>query len=523
MSRLDDYVADIQSRVIEADEVDTGGVQLKYGIYTVPAPLEEWFDQSTNPNVFDLTRDFLTTAVTGKKFDLTEELFGSMPDEIATIPMCKCTDGKGLIGAQYDDGTICRRCGEPVTSGFLDRLEYRGWFDLNQLEGVPPILLSSVYRVINSCLSPATKKGQNMLQELMNPAGVVPEFLQEWYQPSMTSFYQNFDRLMAEICSNADIIKRRGTHIDDLKTYIAMYRDRLFTSKIPIANSALHMINRNEHSIRTDQCVQYLRDMATNLLTIGTLTNYAPGVGARNRFEKLLFDAHQKYIEYNAANAEFKLYSKEGLIRHSLLGHRCQMTFRTVITPIVEPHEVDSLKLPWQLVLEVMKRPIQNRLRSRYPKKDINWILRKYRRAIVLGDDDIYEIINELIEESPYRGIPCLVGRQPSMQPGAVQLLFFDEVYRDIRIHSMAVSSMAINAQNADHDGDELWGMMLFENDAIDDFMGVHPRVTLLGRNSMKLTNQVRMTEQTRVHMQCWLNAHKAKAPFWGFKVRTTQ
>lgn len=68
--------------------------------------------------------------------------------------------------------------------------------------------------------------------------------------------------------------------------------------------------------------------------------------------------------------------------------------------------------MPWKLMVNALKLQIINVLihRKRY---NINDALYKHFRALVMYDEDIYQIMMDLMRECPWKGIPCLLGRNP--------------------------------------------------------------------------------------------------------------
>jgi hypothetical protein len=60
------------------------------------------------------------------------------------------------------------------------------------------------------------------------------------------------------------------------------------------------------------------------------------------------------------------------------------------------------------------------------------------------------EIMDELIRESPDKGIPIILGRNPSLKRGSIQKLFINEILKDPAIQSIALSDLVLKELNAD-------------------------------------------------------------------------
>ena len=147
-----------------------------------------------------------------------------------------------------------------------------------------------------------------------------------------------------------------------------------------------------------------------------------------------------------------KLGSKSALIRHHNLGTRCHWSYRTVCTPITGPHEADELYLPYKLMVNALKLHILNVLvhRKRYT---ISEALIKHLRALVVFDQEVYDIMTQLIAECPWKGLPTLLGRNPTLKMFAIQLLFITRIKMDIYDETLSLSPLILSNSNIDFDG----------------------------------------------------------------------
>ena len=73
----------------------------------------------------------------------------------------------------------------------------------------------------------------------------------------------------------------------------------------------------------------------------------------------------------------------------------------------------DEIHLPWSIALNGLKNEILNVLMNREGYV-LNDALAKFMRALTIFDEHIYDIVNMLIKECPFKGIPILVGRNPT-------------------------------------------------------------------------------------------------------------
>ena len=155
-------------------------------------------------------------------------------------------------------------------------------------------------------------------------------------------------------------------------------------------------------------------------------------------------------------------------------------------------------------MVQSLKLEILNRLVSKY-NIDPNDAIYRHNKSFSQYDPIIAEIMNDLIKECPYKGLPLIFGRNPSLQHGAMQLFFITKFKTNIDDESISISPLVLSAPNADFDGDELWGIFLKEMDSVKQFMSMHPSNTMLSKNTLTVSNTVTLMDQTRIMQNNWL------------------
>ena len=106
------------------------------------------------------------------------------------------------------------------------------------------------------------------------------------------------------------------------------------------------------------------------------------------------------------------LVRKEGIFRKHVYGARSHFTFRFVIVSVPGPHKKDEIHVPWVAGPTAFRPHLLNKLTRRgYTYKEANKIL---YRSVKKYDPLIAELLQELIDESPYRGIPAIINRNPN-------------------------------------------------------------------------------------------------------------
>ena len=164
----------------------------------------------------------------------------------------------------------------------------------------------------------------------------------------------------------------------------------------------------------------------------------------------------------------------------------------------------DEIEMPYKLMVSSFKLQIINYLvhKRKYSVRDA---LSKQIRAYVIFDQDVYDILMELMRDSPWKGIPATTGRNPTLQLFSTQLFFITVIKKDIRDETIGISPLAISTMNADFDGDALWGIFVLENDMVNDLMTIHPRESMLAVDAPRVSTNVTLTDQAMVNFHKWL------------------
>ena len=63
-----------------------------------------------------------------------------------------------------------------------------------------------------------------------------------------------------------------------------------------------------------------------------------------------------------------------------------------------------------------------------------------------------------------------------------------------------------MNIENADFDGDALYGIAIKETDMVPTLMNMHPSTTMIGDDIPEITTNVQLTRQENLTFHAWLN-----------------
>ena len=153
---------------------------------------------------------------------------------------------------------------------------------------------------------------------------------------------------------------------------------------------------------------------------------------------------------------------KGGLSRKNIFGTRAHFTFRTVISTLRSEYEYDTIHVPWEIGLTTFRPHVLNKLYALgYNHKDASALVYK---STFNYDPVIDKILQELIEESPHKGIPVLANRNPSLGVGSIVKVYIAKFKTNVHDHTTGFPLPLMPSLNADVDGDELNFTVLTDN-----------------------------------------------------------
>jgi hypothetical protein len=379
-----------------------------------------------------------------KKTNVAEILKELFLDESDMSFVARCPNGC-LVGS-YFEGVRCQKCGEIATTKSSSEISYSLWIEMPEF--APPVIHPRAYVILNNYFKLHRIK---LFELLMNdPENKLPPEISSWYIPGWKNFYEQFDRLMEYLLNKSPFVNTPAKQRDlpTIKEFIRVNRDRMFISKFPILDSTLHLITKLGDIRCVDPSSQFIVKMIVDLSVAQYQYDHSPRSQIFiNKVISEIYDTYQEYVDSVMMTKLVGTEPKNGYIRRNGMGVRCHWSCRAVISPIVEPHMGDELHMPWSATVKCMTLEIINLLVNR-KGKSLSDALSQANAAITTYDDEIHDILNTLIHECPYKGLPILLDRNPSLILGSCQLMFITRVLPFDNV--ICLSPMVIKAPNAD-------------------------------------------------------------------------
>ncbi len=374
---------------------------------------DETFRNTTRPLLVPCDTSVLRTKSQTQEF--IKYIFSESETCAITTVTCDC----GACTDRYLLGTKCRECDSVVHEPNFLELGYRVWLELPDC--LPPILQPAAFKIFKNWMKHSS--APMLLEAFLGKEGTaLPPELAERFKTGVWYFYKNFDAIMDYLMTTYAPLKefkiapRSGKRVVNettrsMRKFNIINRDALFARYFPALDSRLHVLSKEGTLSLADKSSDYILSMAIDIANIKLISVMSPHNTLS--IKHAAFNLIALYDEYASTILEDKLLGKPGLIRHHIMGARCHFAFRAVITPTIGLVRPDEIHLPWRLAVVEFKPEILNLLINR-SKMTFADALRKQEVAIDNYDEDIDIIFKTLIEECPLRGIPCLLGRNPS-------------------------------------------------------------------------------------------------------------
>ena len=342
-------------------------------------------------------------------------------DAISTVPTCDCGETKQA----HNIGRDCPYCGSKCKE-YESKIEPLLW--LKTLDNNTKFLNPDFWLMVTKLLDKNLDYLRWMCDYQYNPPVQLPNFMIGVKE--VLGNVREYNNTMAKL---GDVFRYLLTHSkfkdkdkqETILLFIEIWdnkRDDLFSTFVPIINKKLFVMENTTKGAFVNLVVSDVLDL---VMSWCKEANRDSSIGARTANKKGIVTAVTISKLAALYNKYFKDYvvQKIGMFRKHVYGSRSHFTFRTVIGSFPGKHEHDEILIPWGVAVTAFRPHIFNKLFNKYNYNGIecNSILIKAVKKYI---PVVHEILDELIAESKYKGIPCLAQRNPSLKQGSSQLVY---------------------------------------------------------------------------------------------------
>lgn len=376
-------------------------------------------------------------------------------DYIQTVPTCTC--GKTMGRPNY--GVICPACNteviSPIERGFVTDV----WVEVP--EGVEAFILPNFFAMLDKAF---VKNQFNAFRYLCDShykvedkaQGIRERFDAIGIKRGYNNFIQNFEEIFTEIMSRPLFREKRAANEERLAFY-HKFGKALFPHFLPMPSKRSVITELSGKGRKVANGYKHLLDGASLIFDA-----CSPNLTVKRR-EYQVFKALSLFRDYGNFVDKEILGSKEGWYRKHVFGSRMGPTFRAVISSLAGVHQYDELHLPFGVGVATFRPQLMNKLLRRgYTVNQAEKLLISSISA--KGDQTgtlVMDLLNELIEECPLKGLPVLFGRQPTLNLRSIQLLYVTKFKPDAADCTISLSLLILKGPNADFDGDQMQGMYI--------------------------------------------------------------
>ncbi len=421
-------------------------------------------------------------------------------DKISTLPQCEC----GALIGEYAIGQICDICNTVVENNSATEIEPIFW--LKSPVGVAKLINPTI---LNMLREEFKSKDFNIIDYLIYTKYEEPKKGNKIFDYIKTfniaRGYNNFVENFYEILNILINLPNFGKHKKDgdnfLFNLIRDNGDKIFSDYIPIPHKDLLVIEKVKNSSYMDKTSQIAISAFNLMAGIDKKMADKSIITRMDRTVKALIMISSYYVEF------YKLYlaPKEGILRHHIFSTRTHFSFRAVITSLTQSHRYDEIHIPWGVAIGTLRVHIMNKLLKM--KYDHNDAMGFINMCVNERHPLMEKILDELIEESPNKAIPCLFNRNPTLLMGSVQLLYITKIKKDLTDNTIGLPILLTGLYNADFDGDEMNGALSVDNKLYELWypLSTHRNIHEM-TSPFKLTGHLMLSKPLISMISTWLN-----------------
>lgn len=447
------------------------------GVYLELVNFTQLFNHKTRPAVIvnDLSKATEDDKEAIQNLIYTRYATTYANDLLSNLPSCEC----GEIVGKYNLKVLCKECNTVVKPPLEQELEPLLW--MRAPEGVADLINPIVWTMLNQRFK---IQGFEVIRYLCDTNYTTPVkkpeligMIDAKIERGYNYFVKNFYTIMDVLFSLKGFNKPRKGQRDPLKELIYGNPACMFSKFLPLPNKALLVIEETNVGTYVDPIITGAVDAINMMVAIDSGLASFSQRAKENRTIKTIAQISNFYDDLYRTT----LAKKEGIFRKHAFGTRSHWSFRAVISSLTDRHDYDELHIPWGIGVSVLRIHLFNKLmRLGYTSVNAAKLLNEHAQKYHPLLDELF---NTLIEETPYKGIPVVFQRNPSLERGSAQAMFITKVKTDVDIPTVSLSILSVGGFNADFDGDQLNGTLSLDLMTAEELKNLAPHKSTFDLN----------------------------------------
>jgi hypothetical protein len=408
-------------------------------------------------------------------------------DLLSNIPSCDCgnTVGVDKLGdGKYIKAVECPDCHTEVTAPHQRDLEPLIW--LRAPKGVTALINPTVWTMIAERFEKSNFDVMRWIVDVNYKATVkeppVMDYIRKANIPrGYNNFVENFDQIM-DFMFNLKFYSKKK--LAPLKQLLQEQRDCVFSKYLPLPNRSLLVLEDTNHGSYTDATAPVAVDAILMMVGIDAPLSVHSERVKENRTIKMIIQTSQYYDE----TMRTVLAKKEGIFRKHVYGTRAHFSFRAVISSLTDRHDYDEVHIPWGIGIAVFELHLKNRMmrQGMTPSEADAYLLDHAAKYCPMLD----QMFHDFIERSPYKGVPIVLQRNPSLARSSAQAMFITKVKSEPAIPTISMSILSVVGFNADFDGDQLNATLSLDFVTAEELYRLAPHQSVFDMNAPRTVSR---------------------------------
>ena len=402
-------------------------------------------------------------------------LYGGNISSDAVIKQYSCNCGE-LYG-KFNNGRVCKKCGTKVTYRNTD-MKKTGWMTLREeLHLINPLYYFMLEKVIGKkdlyniiFYNKKRDKDGNVVVDL--------DYFDEnnpFCSIGMKQFYERFDEIMAYYKDNIKGVPKVREEKIEMFKFLEKNKEKIFCNHFPVYSLSIRPIMMVKDNLIFDPINAKFQSLLVNVCNLNNNdslinNNDLKVLPLLFKSQLLLNKIHKSTIE--------QVSTKKGHIRSSILGERVNYSSRCVIVPLIGKYNLNEIKLPYLVFLELYKYEIINLL-TKMDKLSIAEANKRWHKATTKFDRRIYLIMKHIIDNTE-GGLYCFINRNPSLNLGSLISMRVVDVKEDYSDLTLNVPVNILGLIAGDFDGDVLNIISLKSREFVEYYNRIYSPIRMM-------------------------------------------
>ena len=384
-------------------------------LFTIPSivDFDELFTVTPNKTVFN------ELMINRSSEEIINILCDISNDKTDTVATCEC----GYLMGNYYEGILCRKCNTVAKNDLFGEIRNDSWLEVPH--PIHAVLNPQAFRVLSKWIGSVKKIPiLNSIIDMQGGSNPIPD-TPFFSGMGFNWLYENFDTFMGFFLANHPSKSKRAT-AKEIEMFLAVSGRAIWCTKLPILSKLIQPITRKSNTVRyADADIRFLIKAIFSIKSI-LLAEKLMKFSA-DHVDRNFYTVYNEFLNYYSNILTEKLPRKPSILRKHVFGSRFHCTCRSVATPITDPHNSDEVYFPWKLGVVVFKYHILSVLVNKRGMSVLN-AFNRIMTAINVYDHELDLIMQGLIHDCPFAGLPILLNRNPSLQIGSIQLMFVTKI-----------------------------------------------------------------------------------------------